>query len=100
MAKKPNKHTPIIPEPSPRFVFWSGVAAAIVLAVVMTSRLRQRMGAIAFIELMFLSMFSGESLDTGFDKRAGFAWTGIAVRLELSISQFVVIDEKFLDLLK
>jgi hypothetical protein len=36
MAKKPNKHTPIIPEPSPRFVFWSGVAAAIVLAVVMT----------------------------------------------------------------
>jgi hypothetical protein len=50
------------------------------------SRLRQRMGAIAFIELMFLSMFFGESLDTGFDKGAGFAWTGIAVRLELSIS--------------
>jgi len=35
MAKRPNKRTPVIPE-SPRFAFWSGVAAAIVLAIVMT----------------------------------------------------------------
>jgi hypothetical protein len=36
MAKRPNKRTPVIPEPSPRFAFWSGVAAVIVLAIVMT----------------------------------------------------------------
>jgi len=41
---------------------------------------------------MFLSLFPGESFDTCFYKRARFARAGITVRLELSISQFVVID--------
>jgi len=36
MAKRSNKRAPGIPEPSPRFAFWSGVAAAILLAVIMT----------------------------------------------------------------
>jgi hypothetical protein len=36
MAKRPNKPAPIIPEPSPRFAFWSGVAAVILLTIVMT----------------------------------------------------------------
>jgi hypothetical protein len=36
MANRPNKRAPTVPEPSPRFAFWTGVAAAIVLAVVMT----------------------------------------------------------------
>jgi len=36
MAKRLSKRTPVIPEPSPRFAFWSGVAVVIVLAIVMT----------------------------------------------------------------
>jgi hypothetical protein len=36
MKKKTNKHAPVIPEPSPRFLRWSGVAAVILLAIVLT----------------------------------------------------------------
>jgi len=50
------------------------------------------MGAVVIVQLMFLSLFPGESFDTCFYKRARFARAGITVRLELSISQFVVID--------
>jgi hypothetical protein len=34
MARKTNKPAPVIPEPSPRFILWSGVVAAIVLMTI------------------------------------------------------------------
>jgi hypothetical protein len=35
MAKRPNKRSPVVPEPSTRFLFWSGVAASVIVVVVM-----------------------------------------------------------------